>query len=55
MIDKVDLKELKLELFLATNKKWEINYCIENQRFLPNCTKLDSILKQVINICKKSE
>lgn len=51
---KVNLKLLKFELHEAKNRHWENNYPIHNDKLMPNASKIDSVLKKIINICKKN-
>jgi hypothetical protein len=54
MKDRVNLKMLKFELHEAKARNWVTTYPIHSDKLMPNCSKIDSILKKVTKICKKN-
>ncbi len=52
--EKVDLKLLKYELYEAKQKNWSTVFPVVKEKLMPQCSRIDSVLQQVINICKKN-
>lgn len=45
---------VKFELYEAKQKDWRTEYPIFKHNLMPNCFRIDSILKKVMTICMKN-